>query len=117
MLQAAMSAVCAVVIVALAVPLMRRRIPPNGLYGLRTPATLADEGVWYEANARSGVELLFLGVLLLLLAVTLPALGLASAATFLAWSGIAVVGAVAVAVVGWRRADRLLTERRIPHAN
>ena len=33
------------VFVAIAIPLIRRRIPPNRLYGLRVPATFVDE--WY----------------------------------------------------------------------
>jgi hypothetical protein len=33
--------------VALGIPLMRRRVPPNGAYGLRVPATCADEQAWY----------------------------------------------------------------------
>lgn len=41
-------------LVALGTPLVRRRIRPNWVYGVRVPATLADEWVWYEANAKSG---------------------------------------------------------------
>jgi uncharacterized membrane protein len=47
---------------ALAVPLIRRRVPPNAFYGLRIPETLADDEVWYEANARSGRDLLRAGL-------------------------------------------------------
>ena len=112
MLLVGIFAFCAGVIIVLALPMMRGRVRPNGLYGLRTAATFADESVWYEANARSGFELLLLGVLLLVLAVALPFFGLAHAAYGLTWSVVAVIGAVAVAVVGWRRADRLLAERR-----
>ncbi len=32
------------------VPLARRRIRPNALYGFRTPKTLSSERVWYESN-------------------------------------------------------------------
>jgi uncharacterized membrane protein len=39
---------------ALAVPLMLRRVPPNLIYGYRTRATLSDTTVWYEANAHFG---------------------------------------------------------------
>ena len=46
-------ALTGLLLAGLAVPLMRRRVPPNGLYGLRVAATFADEEVWYEANARS----------------------------------------------------------------
>lgn len=42
----------------LAVPLIRGRVPPNPLYGVRTPKTLGDESTWYRANAYGG-RLLF----------------------------------------------------------
>jgi hypothetical protein len=61
----------ALVVIALALPLMQRRVPPNGLYGLRVSATLSDEWVWYEANAASGRDLLKLGFAQLV-AATLP---------------------------------------------
>jgi uncharacterized membrane protein len=92
--------------------LIRGQVPPNAFYGLRVPATFADEGVWYEANRRSGWDLLWLGAALLALALVLPLLGLGLAAYALTWSGASGVGAVAVAIVGWRRANRLLRERQ-----
>jgi len=98
--------------VALAIPLMRRRVPPNSLYGLRVPATFADESVWYEANARSGRDLFLLGAALLVVAVLMPAAGIDEAVYLLVWCSLAVAGCVIMAVVGWRRADRLLRERR-----
>ena len=39
---------------ALAVPLMRGRVKPNSLYGLRTERTLRDEEAWYRGNAYGG---------------------------------------------------------------
>jgi hypothetical protein len=48
--------------VALSIPLVRRRIGPNSFYGLRVPDTLESERVWFEANARFGVDLLRCGV-------------------------------------------------------
>src|SRR4051794_17188862 len=39
---------------ALAVPLMRRKVGPNSLYGFRVRRTLDDPRVWYEANAFAG---------------------------------------------------------------
>jgi len=44
-------------LVLLAIPLWLRLIPPNRFYGVRTRATLADEALWYEVNARSGRDL------------------------------------------------------------
>src|SRR4051812_47937610 len=43
---------------AVCVPLIRRRVPPNAAYGFRTPKTLSNDRVWYEANAVSGRYLL-----------------------------------------------------------
>ena len=39
---------------ALAVPLMRRKVGPNALYGFRVRRTLDDPRVWYDANAFAG---------------------------------------------------------------
>jgi uncharacterized membrane protein len=59
-------------IVALAVPLARRRVPPNRWYGIRLPSTLADEAMWYECNARAGRDLVVVGTLVTLLALVAP---------------------------------------------
>jgi hypothetical protein len=50
------------VMIATAIPLVKRRVKPNGLYGFRTPKTLRNERIWYEANAYSGRLLLWLGI-------------------------------------------------------
>ncbi len=46
----AVDALCALV----SVPLVFRKVPRNIVYGYRTRATLADDGIWYEANAFFG---------------------------------------------------------------
>src|SRR5205823_5291492 len=99
------------IMVVLAIPLMRKRIAPNALYGLRVPATFADEWVWYEANARSGRDLLCLGLTLLVMAIAIPVMGLGIAA-YLAWAVATLVGVIGAGIVGWLRANRLLKERR-----
>lgn len=99
-------------IVALSVPLMLRRVPPNGVYGLRVPATYKAEQVWYAANAASGRDLFAFGALLVLLAFVPPAFGMGSPALEITWAVVTVVGALVVAAVGWRRANRMLRERR-----
>jgi uncharacterized membrane protein len=103
---------CGLLIVLLAIPMIRRRVKPNGLYGLRVPATFADEWVWYEANARTGLDMLWLGLLLLVLALALPLVHVSENAYALGWSAVAVVGALAMAIIGWSRANRLLRERQ-----
>ena len=47
---------------ALAVPLMRRKVGPNALYGFRVHRTLDDPRVWYDANAYAGRCLFGFGI-------------------------------------------------------
>lgn len=47
---------------SLAVPLMRRKVGPNALYGFRVRRTLDDPRVWYEANAFAGKCLFLAGI-------------------------------------------------------
>ena len=101
-----------VLLVALALPLVLRRVPPNPLYGLRVPATFRDESVWYDANAASGRDLLAYAAVIFLVALLLPAAGWDEEAIAIAWIVIAGVGAILVAILGWRRANRMLRERR-----
>ena len=67
--------VSAVLLIALAIPLWMRRVPPNRFYGVRTRATLADEATWYDVNARSGRDLLVSGALFLAGIVVVDAVG------------------------------------------
>jgi uncharacterized membrane protein len=104
----------ALLVGALAVPMARRQVRPNGLYGLRTPATRADPEVWYEANARSGRDLLvWSGVTAALALGTVPlAPRLGVEGYGLLCVAVSTVGALVVAVRGWRTANRLLAQRR-----
>jgi uncharacterized membrane protein len=47
-----------VVLILVAIPLALGKVPPNVVYGFRTRATLADEDVWYDANAYFGRRLI-----------------------------------------------------------
>ncbi len=46
----------------LSVPLILGKIPPNGLYGFRVPATIENPQLWYKVNAYSGKRLLVVGL-------------------------------------------------------
>ena len=48
----------AVTIALSAVPLLAGVVPPNWLYGFRTPATMASPDAWYPANRLMGCYLL-----------------------------------------------------------
>jgi uncharacterized membrane protein len=52
------------VLAALGVPLLLRRIRPNPFYGFRTRATLNDQALWFEVNARTGADMIGSGVVL-----------------------------------------------------
>ncbi len=103
--------VVSLLLMALALPLVFRRVPPNPGYGLRVPATFRDERVWYEANAASGRELFVLGAVMLGLGLVPPWFGWRGESHWIAWSVVLVAGAVMLLVVGWRRANRLLRRR------
>ena len=53
-------------LIGVSVPLIRRSVPPNPWYGFRTPKTLGDSRVWYDANEFSGRMLLRAGVVTVL---------------------------------------------------
>lgn len=84
--------------IGLAVPLIKRRIPPNHLYGFRTAATLASEEVWYAANEYSGRQLRLLGVIILA-AVPLLLLLQVEELLFTIIMTVLLVGGVAVTVI------------------
>ena len=53
---------CDVVFCAVSLPLLLRRVPPNRVYGFRTPTTLRDPDIWYPANAHFGLRLIVASV-------------------------------------------------------
>lgn len=56
--------IACVLITALSVPLILRKVPPNALYGFRTPRTLSSPDIWYPANAFSGAAMLVASVII-----------------------------------------------------
>lgn len=98
-------------LIALGVPLMNRRVPPNAWWGLRIPATFADEEVWYEANAASGRDAVRFGIVLVAGALVLPLLGIGPEAYALIMIVLTLVVVIAMVVRGWTLANRLYRER------
>lgn len=47
------------------IPFLKRKIPPNAFAGFRTPKTMSDPVVWYEANSIMGKDLLVTGIVIL----------------------------------------------------
>lgn len=100
-------------LVALGWPMAARRVGPNRWYGLRVPATFADEQVWYDANAVAGRDMMVLGAAIALVALVLSQVpGLPMGVYSGICTGILLVGSGVMTARGWRLANRLLRERR-----
>lgn len=102
-----------ILFVVLAWPLAARRIPPNRWYGLRVPATFADETVWYDANAVTGRDMMTFGTVVTVIALVLPHVVRLRSGTYVAILAAAFgLGSLVLAVRGWRLANQLLRQRR-----
>jgi uncharacterized membrane protein len=96
-----------------AIPLLRRRVGPNPFYGLRVRETLADERVWFEANAATGRDLLVVGAGQLVLALLLPWIpGFPRGSIILVQGVLLLVAVLGVCLRGWDLAERLAAQRR-----
>ena len=61
--------------IALSIPLIQERVPPNSFYGFRTAKSLSDPKIWYAINRMSGIDLLIAGALISLGSVAMLILG------------------------------------------
>lgn len=43
-----------VIFIALCIPLIRREVPMNSIYGFRLPAAMKSDEAWYRVNALGG---------------------------------------------------------------
>jgi uncharacterized membrane protein len=91
----------------LGIPQWIAMVGPNRFYGVRTPATLGDEAVWYAVNRAAGRDLVFLGGAGLLLSLLLPELGVSGAPYAILMSLVLAVGGTLVAIIAFARARRL----------
>lgn len=51
--------------IVLSIPLIRGRVRPNALYGLRIKRTLENADLWYAANRYAAWRMLWVGLLLM----------------------------------------------------
>ena len=91
--------ICDLIFAAIAVPLIMRKVPRNGIYGFRTPATLRDERVWYEANAYFGKAFLCSSAVSALLMLWLYFSGMLSGKDFLTATKFVLAGPPLAAVI------------------
>lgn len=99
-------------LIALGWPLAKRRVRPNRWYGLRLPATFADERVWYETNAVAGRDMMLVGSAVGAAALLLPLTGMQDNLLAVTCAAVLTVGSLAATLRGWRLANRLHRERR-----
>lgn len=55
----------------LAVPMILRKIPPNGYYGWRTPKAFSSKKIWYEINWYCGRDFFAIGLFMFVYTVAL----------------------------------------------
>jgi uncharacterized membrane protein len=103
-----------VLLIGLGWPLARRRVGPNRWYGLRLPATFADERVWYEANAVAGRDMMLVGSVVGGVALVLPLAGFGENLVAVACAALLTVGSLGATLRGWRLANRLIQQRPPP---
>ncbi len=89
-----------VVYIALGIPLILNRVPPNRWSGYRTPRTLADETVWYAVNHNVGWGLLAAGVLCAVAIWVVFSMDVSASNRSLISIGIIIVGATIPVIVG-----------------
>ncbi len=93
--------------IGLGVPLALRKVSPNHWYGLRIPATLSDERVWFEANALFGKHLILIGIGIIGVAIILDVLVADVLTEVVLWSGLVLVSTFHMVFYQWRHANRL----------
>jgi hypothetical protein len=94
------------VLLLMSIPFMLRWIPRNYVFGFRVASTLANDSVWYDANARFGRHMFVLGLFMVALEFMLP---IAIRNQVLAT--VATLGVPILLVANWRTANRWRRER------
>jgi hypothetical protein len=89
-------------LIVLCLPLAFGLVPRNRFYGLRVPAALRSDPVWYAANSSAARQAVALGMLMVALEFMLPA---ATRISTLRW--LAIVGLLLIVASNWRKANRL----------
>ena len=94
----AMYMVIGVLFIALGIPLAARRVPPNGLYGYRVPATVNDPKVWYPVNETCGRWMVATGLATIAATWGFERAGLMKDAYALSVTGVMLLGVALMAI-------------------
>lgn len=103
--------VTGLILVGVGLPMKRRRVKPNGWYGVRLRSTREDETIWYDVNEKAGRELVVLGVCVVLLTAIGSVVSEAVLVNALVATSVLLVGTILVAVRSMTLARRLWRER------
>ena len=106
-------AIAGLVIAILGIPLLKRKVGPNHIYGFRVPETLNDEVIWYETNARGGRDFIFAGIAIAFVSLLVFAARVPENVAALINSGFTLAAVGSVAIIGWRFAKSLESQRRV----
>lgn len=95
--------------VVLAIPMIRGKVPPNHWYGFRVRRTKEDPQIWYPANAYAGKLVLVYGLFICVAAIVLPWMFADLAPDALAWvmTFVLLGGLLVVVLLSWRYLRKL----------
>jgi uncharacterized membrane protein len=96
-------------LVGVAIPMARRKVRPNPVYGFRTPSTLRDPPLWYDVNEYAGRMLVRAGVTIVAVAVAAMPVALFSTEAYTLLCALVMIGGLAMSTVA---SFRYLRERR-----
>lgn len=54
------------IFIAISLPLIYQKVPPNRWYGFRVRKTLSNPNIWYAANRVTGIDLFLAGIVIVL---------------------------------------------------
>jgi uncharacterized membrane protein len=63
-----------VFLIAISLPMMYDKVPPNGFYGFRTPRTMSNPNLWYPANRVAGRNMVLAGLIVIITALVVFAM-------------------------------------------
>ena len=95
---------CGGIIILLAIPLVRRSVKPNQLYGVRFKASYASEEAWYDINQYGGQRLILWSIPLVAIGIATLFLPLGSNIWAILLIACAPLIVIIPAVESWRYA-------------
>ena len=100
--------VFSLLLAGLSVPMIRKKVKPNCIYGFRIPLTMNNPEIWYPVNRCAGWWLSGLAILLLCAALLLPLIpGMTVDAYAIVIALITFSGTLLTVLIGWKYARQL----------